>query len=346
MNRKKHLTPEQRYVIERERETGKSMTAISYMIGVHPSTVSREIRRNGSLKGIYHAESAEKDASMRKKKSHVWTSISATTWNGVETCIQEGHSPEQISDRIKKSLGTMISHESIYTYIARDAKLGGTLYTHLRRRRKKRRSRFPKALDQRGQIKNRIGIEERPEIVDDRSRVGDWEVDTIISRSSKSALVTAVDRCSLATKIIKVDCREAPVVTVALSQSLSPFKKSVLTITGDNGKEFAGHEEIGSNLNADFYFARPYCSWERGTNENTNGLIRQYFPKKTNFSKVSEHDVALVEWKINNRPRKSLGYRTAAEVFYETTGKNICTIKIDGKSAKELYHKNNFALAT
>lgn len=346
MNQKRHLTPEQRYVIEMGQRIGNSKRKTALMIGVHPSTVSREIARNGSLKGIYLSEKAQLLSVKRAKTSHVSTRIDAKTWSGIEACILEGHSPEQISCRLEKALGVTVSHERIYTYISRDAKLGGTLYKHLRQSHRKRKLRVPKKPDRRGQIKNRIGIEERPIEVEMRNRIGDWEVDTIIGRGSKASLVTAVERCSLATKIFRVPNREAPLVSAALIGGLYPFKKRVYTITADNGKEFAGHGDIAHDLKADFFFARPYCSWERGSNENTNGLIRQYVPKRTVLSKVTKADISEIEWKINNRPRKSLGYRTAAEIFLEITGLDISQNEPKGKTSEELYHKCNFALAT
>jgi IS30 family transposase len=186
------------------------------MVGMHPSTICREIKRNGTIRGIYRAADAQNKYERRSRTSHIYTKISAEQWRAVEDCIVAKHSPEEISGRLKSSLGFTISHESVYLHIAKDAKAGGVLYQSLRRRRKKRRLRRPKKEDRRGKIKNRIGIEFRPEIVDDRSRIGDWEVDTIVSRESKPVLITAVERCSLATRIIRVDCKEAPVITKAL----------------------------------------------------------------------------------------------------------------------------------
>ena len=316
------------------------------MIGVHPSTVGREIRRNGSIRGIYRHEQAQKQANKKCRTSHVHFSITPEQWSAIDDCIIAKHSPEQISGRIKREMGFSVSHESIYLHISKDAKAGGWLYRSLRQCRKKRRLRRPKKEERRGCIKNRVGIELRPDIVDDRNRIGDWEIDTIVSRKSKPVLITAVERCSLATKIIRVDCKEAPVVSKALVNELSYVKDYVKTITGDNGKEFAGHELISKGLDADFYFARPYHSWERGTNENTNGLIRQYFPKKTDFSKVTNKDVMIAEWEINNRPRKSLGYRTAAEIFEEQTGKSILTNDYIGIISQKLYFKCKVALTT
>ena len=346
MNPNPHLTPEQRYTIEVGLATGKFRKEIALMLGVHPSTVGREIKRNSSSSGIYLYEKAQKQTEKRSKTNHVHYVINAAQWSAIDDCIIAKHSPEQITGRLKSAFGISVCHESIYQHILKDAKAGGSLYRSLRQSRKKRRQRRVNKEERRGCIKNRIGIEQRPEIVEDRSRVGDWEVDTIVSRESKPVLITAVERCSLATKIIRVNCKEAPVVSNALVDKLSDYKEVVLTITGDNGKEFAGHEQIAKELNTDFFFARPYHSWERGTNENTNGLIRQYFPKKTDFSKVTDEEVRVTECAINNRPRKSLGYRTAAEIFEEQTGKSILTQKKFDISTEELYLKCKVALAT
>jgi IS30 family transposase len=241
--------------------------------------------------------------------------------------------------------GTSISHEWIYNHVIRDARAGGDLFKSMRKQHKKRKRRLPKSEDRRGQIKNRIGIENRPEIVESRERVGDWEVDTVVSRESKTVLVTAVERKTLLTRIILAPSREAAIVTKALIRGLKKCKSHVLTITGDNGKEFADHESIAVALDAGFYFARPYHSWERGTNENTNGLIRQYFPKKTDFSKLTDKDVASVEWKINTRPRKTLGYKTASEVFKEQTGYALPAGRAPGNTPKKLYSHRKLALA-
>lgn len=345
MNQKQHLTPKQRYTIQCGCITGKKDVEIATMIGVHPSTVSREIKRNGLGRGVYDAELAQKQAATRGSFCHVNHRISPETWGIIEKCILEEHSPEQISGRMKKDIGISVSHEAIYGYLVRDAKAGGTLYKSLRQQRKKRKPRLPKTHDRRGTIKNRVGIELRPTIVEDRNRVGDWEADTIVSRQSKPVLVTVVERCSLVTRMVLAKCKEAPVVTEALSQGLSSVKRFVLTITGDNGKEFAGHEQVAINLQTDFFFARPYHSWERGTNENTNGLIRQYFPKKTDFSKVTAKEVQEAEWKLNNRPRKSLGYKTALEIFKELTGQSFYKTGSFGKMPKDLYQKTYIALA-
>ena len=207
-----------------------------------------------------------------------------------------------------------ISHEWIYQYIYQDKLYGGTLHQHLRCK-KKRRKRYG-SYDRRGQIINRVSIDERPAIVDKRKRIGDWELDTVIGKAHKQAIVTITERKTRLSLIRKVKFKTAENVADAIIELLGPMKKWVKTLTADNGKEFAFHERIAKALNAKFYFAHPYSSWERGLNENTNGLIRQYLPKKTDFKKVTQKQIDNVMEKLNNRPRKCLGFKTPNQVFF------------------------------
>ena len=172
-----------------------------------------------------------------------------------------------------------------------------------------------RSIDERGQIQDRISIEARPAIVDTKQRVGDWEGDTVLGKRHKSALLTLVERKTLFTIMVKLGGKRADLLSEALIKSMSAFKQRVKTITFDNGWEFSYHQKIAKALKADIYFAHPYSSWERGINENTNGLIRQYFPKGTDFNQVSEQQVALVMQRLNQRPRKTRGYRSPTELF-------------------------------
>ena len=320
-------------------------SAIAKLIVVNKSTISRELSRKKNRKGSYRAKNAQKRAEKLAKTSHMHKKIEPKIWQTIDLALKQYHSPEQISGRFKSENGVSISTETIYTHVYKDQKRGGDLYQFLRKRHKKRKCRKPNIIDRRGTIRNRIGIEERPSVVDERSRVGDWAVDTIVSRESKSVLVTAVERRTLYTRIMLIPTREAQMVTSALTESLSSIKEFVLTITGDNGKEFALHEQTAQNLEASFYFARPYHSWERGTNENTNGLIRQFFLKKTDFSSVSIERVAEVEWLINNRPRKSLRYKTALEMFEKETLCDLPAGRSHWIKPNQLYSKPIVALA-
>ena len=190
---------------------------------------------------------------------------------------------------------------------------GGDLYTHLRRQGKKYDKRNGKST--RGQIKNRVSIDERPQIVDDKSRIGDWGIDIVIGKGHSGALVTIVERLTKFTVSKQVNSKSAEDVTKATISLLKPFKELVHTITADNGKEFAYHEKISSALSVDFYFAHPYSSWERGLNENTNGLLRQYFPKSLDLKTITQDQVIRAVNRLNARPRKDLEFKTPDQLM-------------------------------
>ena len=227
----------------------------------------------------------------------------------VDKKIRIQWSPMQISGWLLNENSELLSHESIYLHIWKDKFTGGNLYTNLRRQGKKYDKRR-NGKSTRGQIKNRVSIDDRPKIVDDKSRIGDWEIDTVIGKGHSGALVTIVDRVTKFTVSKQVDSKSADDVTKATISLLKPYKDIVHTITADNGKEFAYHEKISEALETEFYFAHPYSSWERGLNENTNGLLRQYFPKKTDFKNVSQKEVSFAVKRLNTRPRETLGFKT------------------------------------
>lgn len=314
MNHYKHLTPSERYVISSLLKEGFGVCAISRNLNRDKSTISREITRNSGLRG-YRPKQANSKAVVRKVTSHKHVRFSDSIKLLVEGYLRLDWSPEQVSNYLNREHSILISTERIYQHIAADKAAGGKLYKHLRQSNRKRRKRYAGGQNARGELKNRRSIDERPDIVDTRSRVGDWEIDTVIGKNHKGALVTIVERKSRYTLIGVVSSRHSENVTTATLNALKEFPEKVFTITGDNGKEFAGHEHIAKTLNADFYFAHPYSSWERGLNENTNGLIRQYFPKKSSFEMISRNDLVFVMNRLNNRPRKCLGYKTPAEVF-------------------------------
>jgi IS30 family transposase len=209
-----------------------------------------------------------------------------------------------------------ISHERIYQFILADKENGGNLYKHLRHQHKKYRKRYGSPQRQ-GPIKNRVMIDARPEIVNEKKRLGDWEIDTIIGKQHKQAIVTLVERVSKKTLIGQVGNKKADFVKAQVIRLLNPVKPYVLSITADNGGEFSQHEQIAATLETHIYFAHPYHSWERGLNENTNGLIRQYIPKGKDFDELTDSDIIGIQEKLNNRPRKSLGYASPNEVFEE-----------------------------
>jgi len=304
------LTQEQRYQISALLKGNHTQSEIARILEVHKSTISRELRRNRGQRG-YRPKQAQRFAMGRRNKAK--PRISAFTWMLVETMIKDDLCPEQVSGRLRLTCGIHISHEWIYQYLLKDKHAGGNLHEHLRCQ-KKRKKRYG-SCDRRGTLKNRVSIEQRPAIVEKRERLGDWEVDTIIGKGHKQAIVSLVDRVSRMTLLKKVDRRTAPAVADAAIDLLKSVRVRSLTITADNGKEFAEHERIAKETHAAVYFAHPYASWERGTNENTNGLVRQYFPKKSSFVHLTDHDMAFVMDRLNNRPRKCLGFLTPIEVF-------------------------------
>ena len=308
----KHLTYKQRCQIFVLIERGDSSPKIAVMIGVNRSTVSREIKRNRGKYG-YHSEQAHEKAQNRRAHSPNKKMTSQMITN-IEEKIKLDWSPVQISGRLKKQGEEHVSYETIYKHIKRDKKNGGILYTHLRHRGKKYNKRS-NGFSGRGYIPDRIDIEQRPAIVEEKSRLGDWELDTIIGANHKRAIVSIVDRASKFTKLVKVSRKTSEEVSQAIISALDPVRSFVLSLTADNGKEFAGHRRVSSELQSEFYFATPYHSWERGLNEHTNGLVRQYFPKGKNFDDISKSDVEEVESFLNNRPRKILGFETPTEAF-------------------------------
>jgi len=305
------LTREQRYQIYALKKEGHSRTAIARNVGVHKATISRELTRNTGGRG-YRPQQADELAQERKQQ-RIRPRITSAQWAPVEELLRQQWSPEQISGRLALEQQAGISHERIYKYVYADKARGGTLYRHLRCQ-KVRRKRYG-SYSRRGQIPNRVLIDQRPQVVEQKARLGDWEADTIIGRHHKEAIVSLTERKSKLTRLAKVVRNTAELVTQAISTQLQSLQ--VKTITSDNGREFAYHQQIGQNLKADFYFAHPYHSWERGLNENTNGLVRQYFPKKSEFSKITNRQITKVEERLNNRPRKTLGYKTPNEVFFK-----------------------------
>ena len=297
------LTREQRYQIYALRKAGLSQKEIAQILAVHKSTISREIRRNSGQRG-YRPKQAHRFAESRRA-SAVKSRITPDTWNLVKQLLREDWSPEQISGWLKREYRIAVSHETIYQFVLVEKQQGGDLYRHLRCKRQ-RRKRYG-STSHRGQILNRISIDQRPAAVEERSRIGDWELDTIIGKGHKQALVSITERKSRLTLLAKVKRKTATLVSLAVCRLLHPVGTRICTLTSDNGKEFAKHQDIAKALQADFYFAHPYSSWERGLNENTNGLVRQYFPKKHDFTTITEEDVAMVMEKLNNRPRKCLG---------------------------------------
>jgi transposase, IS30 family len=311
----KQLTPEQRYQIYAYIQNDWTQTRIALELCVHKGTISRELRRNKSQRGYRPKKAMELAQGRRHGKSKA--RISRATWEYIEASIRQQWSPEQISGRLRHEGKPMVSHTWIYQHISRDKDVGGSLHEHLRCRRK-RRKRYGKH-STKGVLVNQISIDERPAIVADKTRLGDWEVDSVIGKGHQQSIVTMVERKSKLLRMKKITHKTGSLTRDAICTELQELV--VKTITSDNGKEFSEHEEIAQQLQADFYFCHPYSSWERGVNENTNGLIRQYFPKQTEFATITEMDIQAAQEKLNHRPRKTLDYQTPDEAYFKELAK-------------------------
>ncbi len=313
MSNYKQLTYEQRCQIEALKISRLKQQAIADAVGVDQSTISRELNRNTGLRGYRHKQAQSKTDERRRTASKA-RKMTHSVVEQVERQIREQWSPEQVSGWLQEVFGMSLSHERIYLYIWEDKRVGGDLYTHLRRQGKKYQNRC-NGKTSRGRIKNRVGIEHRPRIVEEKSRVGDWEIDTVIGKGHSGALVTIVESATQFTVSKRVNGKSAKDTGATISLQ-SPYAGAVHTITADNGKEFAFHEKITKALGAPVYFARAYHSWERGLSKNTNGLLRQYWPKYTDFKQVIHGEVRRVVNKINHRPRKTLGFKTPAQLMH------------------------------
>lgn len=306
------LTVENRFEICSLRKAGLSIRKIATEIGKSPSTVSRELRRNKGERG-YRAKQASDKSIHRKKIAFKCTKLTPDLKKEINLKIIEDWSPEQISGDLALR-NIYISHERIYQHIYHDQKNGGKLYKHLRHRHKKRYRKRGKT-EMRGSMKNRTSIHDRPKEVAEKLRIGDWEVDLVVGAGHKGFLVTIVDRMSKLMLTTYSQHKDSSSILRAVVKLLNPLKAVVHTITSDNGKEFADHEEIAKVLETKFFFADAYASWQRGLNENTNGLLRQYFPKKSCFETITQELIDLAQKKLNFRPRKSLGFRSPFDVF-------------------------------
>ena len=305
-----HLTSEQRYTISVLLKQGESQTKIAETIGKNKSVVNREIHRNKDQRnGEYKADLANRKYLKRQKEKSKKKKFTDEIKQRAEELIRKEYSPEQIVGHCKDEGLDCVSHELIYQHVWLDKKAGGELYSHLRRKGRKYRKRG-NSKDARGILKDRVGIEQRPAIVENKERIGDLEIDTIIGKNHKGAIVTINDRVTGMLKMAKVKRRTAENVRNEAILLLDEWKPFIKTITSDNGKEFADHKCIAKTLDIDFFFARPYHSWQRGANENLNGLIRQYIPKKTDFSTISDDYIKEIENKLNNRPRKRFDFKS------------------------------------
>ena len=318
----KHITEKQRYAISKMLQVPMSKKDIAEAIGVDRSNIYREIKRNcDSRSGKYNPDLAQRKADKRKvekKRKEVFTQAMKKR---VKKLLRKDLSPEQIVGRSQVENIAMVSHETIYCWIWQDKRQGGDLHKSLRRQGRKYSKRGSKNAG-RGFIPNRVEIDQRPSIVEQKERFGDLEIDTIIGKNHKGAILTINDRATSRVWIRKLSGKEAIPVAKITVWALRKVKNLIHTITADNGKEFAKHEDIAQKLDFNFYFCKPYHSWERGANENTNGLIRQYIPKGTDFSEVTNKRIKWIENNLNNRPRKRLGYLTPNEKFKQIINMN------------------------
>ena len=317
----KHLSLEERHYIEIERKLGTSMNKIASALGRAQSTLSRELERNKGQRGYRHQQ-AEHMAQARHKTKPKANKLTDDVKLLINQYLEQDWSPEQIAGRLKMDGVITLHHETIYQHLLTDKQAGGSLYTHLRHQNKTYRKRYGTARNRSG-IPNRVDIDERPEVANKRERIGDWEADTIIGKNHKGAIVTLDERKTKLRLAAPLPGKKAQAVTEAMLSLLQPIYQFVKTLTFDNGKEFTLHEIIGKALACDTYFAKPYHSWERGQNENANGLLRQYFPKTMELVEVTSEQVFLAVDKLNSRPRKCLGFKTPYEAFEEATGMDV-----------------------
>jgi IS30 family transposase len=314
------ITPDERYTLAalRTQQPRLSNAEIARRLGRHPSTVGRELRRNAArYDGLYRASKAQERTNGRRSRTRRWSKLTAKEWMLVEGLLREGLSPDQISGRLRREDTLHISHESIYQHVWADKRAGGSLYLCLRQRTRRRRKRYA-TKERRGRVSGKRHIAERPQAADSRAEFGHWEIDTVHG-SGRESVVSLVDRLTGLVLIGKVPNLSAAALNQRLLRMIRSFEQahglSFETITADNGTEFHSYEQVERRTGLAFYFATPYHSWERGTNENTNGLIRQYLPKRTSMADLSQAQCNAIARKLNERPRKRHDYATPLEVL-------------------------------
>jgi len=316
-----HFTSDERDVLQVMKDKEFEAKIIARILGKHVSSVYRELSRNANSI-FYLSHNADNASKQRRKGSRAWPKRgNRALMKDIEDRIREDHSPEQIAGRLKienpDEPGMQVSYETIYQHIYAKMQAGSDLKQHLRQGHKKRRNRRS-GKDKRGIIRNRRFIDERPAIVEDKSRIGDWEGDTVEGGEKKGYIGTFVERTTKFLVACPLKQKSASNLVQGARHEFENIPEAYKkTLTVDNGKEFAFHEKLGAAMGVDVFFAHPYHSWERGLNEHTNGLLRQYFPKKQPLDKLTPRQLAKIVDRLNNRPRKSLGYRTPREVFFD-----------------------------
>lgn len=311
-----HLTQEERYQIYAFRKANFSIRQIAEQLGRHPSTISRELRRNIHRKG-YRPKMAHDLADIRARQTRGRIRITANQWRGISKLLEQEWSPQQIAWRAGHEGSLKLSHTWIYHYIAGDRAAGGQLWRNLRRAGLRRRQ-YHRSRSHRAPIRFRVGIEHRPSEVETRTQLGHWEGDTILGGGGQGSVLTLVERKSRYLRMGVLPDRKARTVSRITRYRLHQISARVHSITLDNGSEFACHPRMARSLSTDIYFAEPYKPWQRGSNENTNGLIRQYLPKKMSLKNLTQAEADRIENRLNHRPRKCLDYLTPFEVFNDT----------------------------
>jgi len=298
-------------------KAGHKISFIAKELKLNRSTLYREINRNSRPRGTYDAIYANEISEIRKERFSKRRKLNNEMINFIRDKLENLQwSPEQIKGYSEKNNILMVSHERIYQFIYEDKAIGGSLYKHLRTGNNKYKKRYGRHKNRQVVIKNKVSIDERPEVINKKERFGDWEIDTIIGKNHKGAIVTIVERKSSFILIRKLKSKNAANLASETIRLLAPYKDLVHSITSDNGTEFSKHEYISQKLNAKFYFANPYSSWQRGLNEYSNKLIRQYVTKKSNFDDLNNEDILTIIHKLNNRPRKLLNFDNPNTVFF------------------------------
>lgn len=312
----RQITVAERYTLGILRQLGYPAAAIARMLGRHRSTIGREVHRNATHHdGTYRPQLAHWYACSRRSRSRRNHRFSPADFALVRTCLEQQWSPEQVAGRLRREGRLRISHETIYRHIWADKRRGGTLHTHLRGARKQCRKRYGH-YDSRGRLAGKRPITERPATVAARTRIGHWEVDTLLGAGQADACVLSlVERKTGYLVLGQLRARTTAAVNTRATQLIRAQPRPVRTITADNGTEFHGYAAIEQNTAARFYFATPHHAWERGTNENTNGLLRQYLPKRQSMAHLTQRDCVAIARRLNQRPRKRLSYRTPEECY-------------------------------
>lgn len=312
------ITQEERYTISALRREGYSTTVIAERLGRHRSTIWRELRRNCTpWDGYYRPSKAQELTNGRRSRSRRNQRFEGADWALVEFLLREDFSPEQVSGYLRKIGRLSISHETIYRYVWDDRARGGDIHRHFRCSTKQARKRY-RSYDSRGRLAGKRHISERPSSVEHRKTKGHWEIDTMMGAWDKHCIVTLVERATGFTLIGKLKARTMAEAAKRTIQLIRAHPGKFKTITADNGTEFHSYEKVEQATGVKFYFATPYHSWERGTNENTNGLIRQYLPKKASMATTTQWDCKAIARRLNTRPRKRYDFETPEALFHET----------------------------